>query len=114
MSSESIVPGLYGVISGAGDDSIVSSRSTNSRMPTQPRWHACSCTDHLPLGGRRFSRTCGISRTSGTTIDGARSKASMTAADDSIRLACDICDVLPSGGTDIKDRLQRSQGDDGM
>src|SRR5713226_3040264 len=65
-------------MTGAGEDSIVSSRSKKSRCTTA-RWQACSCTDHLPFGSRRFSSAGGISRTRGTTISGARSRASITA-----------------------------------
>ena len=78
-SSGSLWPGSYGVIAGAGAARICSSRSKKSPW-TCARWHACSCADHFLAAGRCLSAAGGTSRTRGTTMPGARARASTTVA----------------------------------
>src|SRR4051812_6545587 len=60
-------------MTGAGSRSIRSSRSKNSSW-TCARWHACSCADQRLGSGRRLRICAGTSRTSGTTMPGARAR----------------------------------------
>ncbi len=61
--------------------SMRSSRSKNNPC-TWARWQACSWTDHRPGAGRRVSTSGATSRTIGTMMPGARSRASSTAGTD--------------------------------